>query len=123
MGQNPNRTTSEHPNPTTKIGSKMGGAPTPKWDTIGFDLRPCVSKPSTSHFFQTLSPGCDQRFPASLFLSIGEIHLPLVFHGNVGKQTSNGPPFACSSPQKGKSNKDPIVKSIPLKANRGNLKN
>ena len=31
MGQNPNRTRSEHPNPTTKIGSKMGGAPTPKW--------------------------------------------------------------------------------------------
>ena len=28
MGQNPNRTPSEHPNPTTKIGSKMGGAPT-----------------------------------------------------------------------------------------------
>ena len=31
MGQNPNRTPSEHPNPTTKIGSKMSGAPTPKW--------------------------------------------------------------------------------------------
>ena len=28
---------SEHPNPTTKIGSKMGGAPTPKWYPIGFD--------------------------------------------------------------------------------------
>ena len=26
MGQNPNRTPSEHPNPTTKIGSKMGGS-------------------------------------------------------------------------------------------------
>ena len=25
MGQNPNRTPSEHPNPTIKIGSKMGG--------------------------------------------------------------------------------------------------
>ena len=25
MGQNPNRTPSEHPNPTTKIGSKLGG--------------------------------------------------------------------------------------------------
>ena len=31
MGQKTNRTPSEHPNPTTKIGSKMGGAPTPKW--------------------------------------------------------------------------------------------
>ena len=31
MGQNPNRTPSEHPNPTTKIRSKMGGAATPKW--------------------------------------------------------------------------------------------
>ena len=27
-------------NPTTKIGSKMGGAPIPKWDLIGFDPRP-----------------------------------------------------------------------------------
>ena len=25
MGQNPNRTPSEHPNPTTKIGSTNGG--------------------------------------------------------------------------------------------------
>ena len=25
MGQNPNRTPSEHPNPTTQIGSEMGG--------------------------------------------------------------------------------------------------
>ena len=24
-------TASEHPNPTTKIGSEIGGAPTPKW--------------------------------------------------------------------------------------------
>ena len=31
MGQNPNRTPSEHPNPTTKIGSKMGDAPISKW--------------------------------------------------------------------------------------------
>ena len=33
MGQNPNRTPSEHPNPTTKLGSKMGGEFTsqPKW--------------------------------------------------------------------------------------------
>ena len=30
--QNPNRLApSEHPNPTTKIGSKMCGAPAPKW--------------------------------------------------------------------------------------------
>ena len=36
MGQKPNRIPSEHPNPTTKIGSKMGGAPkAPKWDPIG----------------------------------------------------------------------------------------
>ena len=38
MGQNPNP--SEHPNPTTKLASKMGGAPTPKWDLIGFDPQP-----------------------------------------------------------------------------------
>ena len=30
MGQKPNRTPSEHPNPTTKIGSKMGGG-SPKY--------------------------------------------------------------------------------------------
>ena len=24
----------------TKIGSQMGGAPTPKWDPIGFDSQP-----------------------------------------------------------------------------------
>ena len=37
MGQNPNRTPSEHPNPTTEIGSKMGSEFTyqPKWDPIG----------------------------------------------------------------------------------------
>ena len=40
MGRNPNRTPSEHPNPTNGIGSKMGGAPTPKWDPIGFDPQP-----------------------------------------------------------------------------------
>ena len=36
------RTPSEHPNPTTKIGSKMGGEFTyqPKWDPIGFDPQP-----------------------------------------------------------------------------------
>ena len=32
VGQNPNRTASEHPNPTTKIGTQMGGEFTsPKW--------------------------------------------------------------------------------------------
>ena len=40
MGQKPNRTPSEHPNLTTKIGSETGGAPTPKWDPIGFDPQP-----------------------------------------------------------------------------------
>ena len=35
------RTPREHPNPTTKIGPKMGGAPkTPKWDPIGFEPWP-----------------------------------------------------------------------------------
>ena len=34
MGQKPNRSPGEHPNPTTKIGSTMGGEFTyqPKWD-------------------------------------------------------------------------------------------
>ena len=26
---------------TSSVGSKMGGAPTPKWDLIGFDPQPC----------------------------------------------------------------------------------
>ena len=35
MGQNPNpKSPSEDPNPTTKIGSKMDGASTPKWDPM-----------------------------------------------------------------------------------------
>ena len=38
-GSNPNRTPSEHPNPNTKIGSKIGGAPTQN-GTIGFDSQP-----------------------------------------------------------------------------------
>ena len=29
----------------TKIGSKMGGAPTPKWDSIGFDPQPQCTAP------------------------------------------------------------------------------
>ena len=36
----PNRTPSEHPNSTTRIGSKMGGAPTNQNGTIGFDPQP-----------------------------------------------------------------------------------
>ena len=55
--QKPNRTPSEHPNPTTKMGSKMGGAPKPpKWshrlcpmvdwcrdcDSL---IKPCVAEP------------------------------------------------------------------------------
>ena len=37
MGQNPNRTPSEHPNPT-KIALKwVVNSPTPKWDPIGVD--------------------------------------------------------------------------------------
>ena len=36
MGQNPNRAPSEHPNPTTEIGSKMGGELTypKKWTPL-----------------------------------------------------------------------------------------
>ena len=41
MSKSKARTPSEHPNPTTKIGSKMGGEFTyPKWDPIGFDPQP-----------------------------------------------------------------------------------
>ena len=34
------KTPSEHPFFPTNLGSKMGGAPTPKWDPIGFDPQP-----------------------------------------------------------------------------------
>ena len=48
MGQTPNRTPSEHPNPTTQIGSKMGGEFTypPKWDpqTV-FTTTMCAAAP------------------------------------------------------------------------------
>ena len=45
MAQNPNRfAPNERPNPTTKVGYKMGGAPTPKWDPIGFDAQPYLYK-------------------------------------------------------------------------------
>ena len=39
MGQNPNRTPSEHPNIPTKVGSKKKWCTEnpPKWDPIGFD--------------------------------------------------------------------------------------
>ena len=46
----------------TKIGSKMGGAPTPKWDPFGFDpqpiwtLRRCTSM--ASFWFQRLARLC-----------------------------------------------------------------
>ena len=39
MGQKSNRTPVNFPIPT-KMGSKMGGAPAPKWDPIGFDPQP-----------------------------------------------------------------------------------
>ena len=38
--QNPNRSPSEHPTPTTKIGTKMGGEFLSQNSTIGFDPRP-----------------------------------------------------------------------------------
>ena len=46
MGQNPVLSVNI-PIPT-KIGSKMGGAPTPKWDPIGFDSRP-IGRPLLNH--------------------------------------------------------------------------
>ena len=39
MGQNPNRTPSEHPNPHYNRPKWVVNSPTPKWDPIGFDHR------------------------------------------------------------------------------------
>ena len=55
MCQKPNCSPSEHPNPTTKIGFKMSGAPnTVKWNPIGFDPRPF-------HDSQSLAEVCIER--------------------------------------------------------------
>ena len=68
MAQNPNRLApSEHPNPTTKIGSKMGGAPTPN-GTIGFDPQPCVWSPPFVSFFIMIS-SWETHFPSSWSLN------------------------------------------------------
>ena len=56
MAQKPNRTPSEHPNPTTKIGSKIGGAPkTPK--TV-----PLVLTTTASWFLSAGPPTSSLRF-------------------------------------------------------------
>ena len=52
---------SEHPNPTTRIGSKMGGAPTPNWDSIGFDPQPTDSHSRFSKWFN-LESDLERRF-------------------------------------------------------------
>ena len=77
MGQNPNRTPSEHPNATTKIGSKMGekNSPTAKRGTIGFD--PATFSEAhfgaRGHHFWSLSPACGSRALRSrIFLWSGE---------------------------------------------------
>ena len=80
MGQNPNRTPSEHPNPTTKIKPKMGGAPTPKWDPIDFDPQQHVviaprlacrrAAPSLFHSLQKSDMGSLARDPAVSFMAV-----------------------------------------------------
>ena len=55
MGQNPNRTPSEHPNPTTKIGPKMGGdghrskARTPSEQPMGAPKTPVLTTTAASY--------------------------------------------------------------------------
>ena len=77
------RTPSEHPNPTTKTGSKMGGEFTyqPKWDTIGFDPQPyiyiyCIHIYIYIHIHMSLhwSPGLRCESPASGATAVGLRH-------------------------------------------------
>ena len=62
MGQNPNRSPSEHPNPTTKIGSKLGGEFTyqAKWDPK------TVLTPRTTFRRHLLGAGADAGIAADL---------------------------------------------------------
>ena len=57
MGQNPNRTPSEHPNPTTKIGSEMGGEFTYPSNGIPWVLTTTAICLSTRQLFGWISPG------------------------------------------------------------------
>ena len=64
--QNPNRLApSEHPKPTTKIGSKMGGAPTPKWDPIGFEPWPMKTQRVTTVRFHSF---CREKLEVALLM-------------------------------------------------------
>ena len=47
----------EHPNPTTKIPTKMGGAATPEWDPIGFAPQSYVPGRTNGLLVKTLVPG------------------------------------------------------------------
>ena len=73
MGQKPNRSPSEHPNPTTKIPTKMGGAPkTPKWYPMGVDLRPYLQIPEVP---QTPFAGMPVPEPAKIRCDSGCSHV------------------------------------------------
>ena len=62
MDQNPNRTPSEHPNPTTKICLKwVVNSPTPKWDPKTV-LTPAARLPRTGPGSSALEKGVS-RFP------------------------------------------------------------
>ena len=56
MGQNP-VPPANIPIPT-KIGSKMGGAPTPNWDPIGFGPRPNGNTSATGQMLETAKAKC-----------------------------------------------------------------
>ena len=63
----------------TKIGSKMGGAPTPKWDPIGVDPQPY--KPHIARVRTSLGVPSNHSFQGSFF------------SGNHQKPRGNGSGF------------------------------
>ena len=90
------RTPSEHPNPPQKNGSKMGGAPTPKWDPIGFDPQPEVQAAGLDVAVRvlaedgTLAPSCPAELPPLRFHAHGKFW-PKVKHLT---RSSPMPPYA-----------------------------
>ena len=68
-------------NPTTIISSKMGGAPTPKWDPIGFDPQPNMKQNLKAmfsvypRFWQPRTPNKSAAYEFLLYVVFPTTHL------------------------------------------------
>ena len=95
---------SEQSNPATKIPTKMGGAPTPSWDPIGFDPQPyecvcvCVFSGARHPYFEghVGKHRRTSRGPRRVFLRLGiwsqaqGLCLPLPFDRGSGVGVGRG---------------------------------